>query len=350
LEKRLRQAAFGPEASAVKALAAAEDALIFLKSDRLTEELGYQTAALLAQEAGGQSAPEVFDRVRRLVHYYRSTPGGLPEWVKHVVGTGYAHYATLLPAAFADAGTTPAQVAGMLAFVFTLESLALSLGCQRTQLEIAVRQAGHKDTDQAKLGLLWTAEWLLGLRTADQIRDHFDDLLANPLAAGAIPAQLQGFLLALKFTPLVTRLVAELVGKAFERLPDRVLMPWLPGLILMLRQTGDESLPALFKEVSAGLPNRLAGLRNWQPPWRRPAAAPTVAPAGVTRSAAEAAAAKLLTTYPAALIGVAKLLGLSVTPIAVEPDAPTEQTGAAALLAAYPATLTAVARLPGLRP
>ncbi len=352
LEKRLRKEAFGPEASAVKALAAAEDALIFLKSERLTEELGFQAAALLTQETGGQSAPEVFDRVRRLVHYYRSTPGGLPQWVKHIVATGYGHYTTLLPAGFADAGTSPAQVAGMLAFVFTLESLALSLGCQRTQLEIAVRQAGHETADHTKLGLLWTAEWLLGLRTAEQIRDHFDDLLANPLAVGAIPAQLQGFLLALKFTPLVTRFVAELVGKAFERLPDSVLMPWLSGLILMLRQSGEEALPALFKEVAAGLPNRLAGLKDWQPPWRRSEAAakpPTSAPAAA-RSGAEAAAWGLLMAYPAALVGVTKLLGLPVTPIAPEPGARPGTSGAAALLAEYPATLTAVVRLPGLRP
>jgi hypothetical protein len=351
LEKRLRKAAFGPEASAVKALAAAEDALVFLKGDRLTEELGYQTAALLAQETSGQSAPEVFDRVRRLVHYYRSTPGGLPAWVKHVVGTGYGHYAALLPAAFEDGGTTPAQVAGMLAFVFTLESLALSLGCQRTQLEIAVRQADPRTTDHAKLGLLWTAEWLIGLRTAEQIRGHFDDLLANPLAAGAIPAQLQGFLLALKFTPLVTRLVAELVGKAFERLPDRVLMPWLPGLILMLRQTGGEVLPALFKEVSAGLPNRLAGLADWQPPWRKPAAGPVASPAAVTRSAAEDAAASLVANHPTTLVGVAKLLGLPVISDAAMSDADrvtsvtASESGGTNLLAEHPVTLHAVTRL-----
>jgi hypothetical protein len=349
LEKRLHKTGFGPDATAVKALAAAEDALVFLKSDRLVEELGYQAGALLVQETGGQSAPEIFDRLRRLVHYYRSTPTGLPEWVKSVVATGYGHYTTLLPTAFEDAGTSPPQLAGMLAFLFTMEGLALSLGCSRTQFEIAVKQSGPRTSDHTKLGLLWTTEWLLGLRTADAIRQHFDDVLENPLAAGSIPAQLQGFLLALQFTPLVTRLVAELVGKAFERLPDRVLMPWLPGLILMLREGGEASLPALFKEVSANLPGKLAGLKDWQPPWHKTAApaAPATTPAA-PKPTAGGTPVGLLAEHPAALFAVSRLLGFEATPLAAAAtagpaDAPAAETPA--LLRDHPATLTAVAKL-----
>src|SRR5262249_53386849 len=133
LEKRLKTKAFAADASPVSALAAAEDCLLYLKSPRLTEEIGEHAVALLSQETGAQSAPEVFERMRRLVHYFRSTPAGLPGWVKRFVTTGYSHYATLLPGALADRGTTPDQVAAMLAFVFNLESLALSLGCQRSQ-------------------------------------------------------------------------------------------------------------------------------------------------------------------------------------------------------------------------
>ena len=344
LEKRLKKAGFGPEATAVMALAAAEDALVFLKSDRLTEELGYQAAALLLQETGGQSAPEIFDRVRRLVHHYRATPAGLPEWVKHAVTTGYMHYASLLPTAFEDPGTTPTQLAGMLSFVFTLESLALSLGCDRSQLEIAVKQADGRTADHTKLGLLWTAEWLLGLRTADQIREHFDDLLANPMAAAAMPAQLQGFLLGLKFTPLVTRLVAELVGKAFERLPDRVLMPWLPGLILMLRETGAEALPALFKEVSAQLPNRLPGLADWTPPWaaRRPAATPAAA----ARQTAGGRPLGLLAAHPDSLLALSRLIGHGGEMASAPAEAvATETGGPAALIGQYPESLNALVGL-----
>jgi Family of unknown function (DUF5682) len=336
LEKRLRAAGFGADATAVKALAAAEDALLFLGSDRLVEELGYQCGALLVQEAGGQTAPEIFDRLRRLVHYYRSTPAGLPEWVKAVVATGYGHYTTLLPAAFEDGGTSPQQLAGMLAFLFTLEGLALSLGCSRSQFEIAVKLCGPRTTDPTKLGLLWTTEWLLGLRSADAIRTHFDDALENPLAAAAIPAQLQGFLLALSFTPLVTRLVAELVGKAFERLPDRVLMPWLPGLILMLKGS-DAGLPGLFKEVAAGLPGRLSGLKGWRPPWHTTTTLPPPKAAAPPTSAG--APLGLMAEHPAALLAVGRLLGFD------GPVTPAQPGGALGLLGDHPATLRAVAKL-----
>src|SRR5262249_56352852 len=124
------------------------------------------------------------------------------------------------------------QVAAMLAFVFNLESLALSLGCQRSQLLIAVQQAGPVTEDPNKLGLLWAAEWVLGLRTVETIRTFFDELFENPLALASFPSYVHGFLLALKFTALVVRLVVELMSRAFERLPDAVLMPWMPGLIM----------------------------------------------------------------------------------------------------------------------
>ena len=130
---------------------------------------GRLTVAELARTVNLTLTPCI-ERVRRLVHYYRSTKEGLPGWLKHFVTTGYSHYATLLPAAFADRGTTPEQVAGMLAFLFTLESLALSLGCNRSQLIIAVQQSAPGTDDPNKLGLLWSAEWLLGLRSVEVIR------------------------------------------------------------------------------------------------------------------------------------------------------------------------------------
>jgi hypothetical protein len=209
-----------------------------------------------------------------------------------------------------------------------------------------VKQCGPRTTDHTKLGLLWTTEWLLGLRAADSIRKDFDDTLENPLAAAAIPAQLQGFLLALSFTPLVTRLVAELVGKAFERLPDRVLMPWLPGLILMLRGSGEASLPALFKEVAANLPGQLAALADWQPPWHR-TATPAAAPASPASTPAVGGTPfGLLAEHPAALSAVTRLLGFEATPLSAASPAPAAAASTTpALLREHPATLHSVAKL-----
>ena len=309
LEKRLRERAFGPEADTVAALAAAEACLLFLNSPRLTEEIGRHATDLLTRETGAQTAPEIFDRARRLIHYFRSTPGGLPEWVKAFVTTGYSHYATLLPHAFADRGTSPDQVAGMLAFVFTLESLALSLGCQRSQLAIAVKQSGPVTEDPGKMGLLWTAEWLLGLRTVEAIRAFFDELLENPLTLSSMPAYLNGHLLALKFTPLAGPLVVELTSKAFGRLPEAMLMPWLPGLIMMLRSQGDDVLPPLLKEAARILPGKLRDLRQWTPPWERaePKADSESPKDATVISEEEVAASELLKSHPAALEALGRL-------------------------------------------
>jgi hypothetical protein len=310
LERRLKAKAFASEATPAAALQAAEDAVLYLKSARLTEEVGEHAVDLLVRETGAQSAPEIFERVRRLVHYFRATPEGLPEWLKRLVTTGYAHYSMLLPTAFADRGTTPDQVAAMLAFVFNLESLALSLGCSRSQLVIAVQQAGPVTEDPNKVGLLWAAEWLLALRRVEDIRAFFAGLLENRLALASFPAYVNGFLLALQFTPLVARLVVELLSRAFERLPDDVLLPWLPGLILTLRPHAGSVLPNLLKEASACFPAALADLGRWQPPWQARAAAPVPPAAAPQLSTAEVAVRALLVSAPASTDALTVLLGL----------------------------------------
>jgi len=366
LERRLKAKAFASEANPAIALQAAEDSILFLKSQRLTEEIGERAIQLLGLETGAQSAPEIFERVRGLVHYSRSTPTGLPEWLKRFVTTGYSHYSTLLPNSFADRGTTPDQVAGMLSFLFTLESLALSLGCQRSQLLIAVQQAGPVTDDPNKIGLLWAAEWLLGLRTIDAIREFFNQMLANPMALTAFPSYVNGFLLALKFTPLVARLVVELLSRAFGVLPDRILFPWLPGLLMTLRPHAEALMPSLLKEASSCFPQKLADLAKWEAPWDRvlpePKAKAKVAEksAGVSveRSPQAAIVHGLLRAHPASVDGLAQLLGAegswaeeSGTASVLETGASLELSGnegvIAKLLTQYPATTAAMAELLG---
>lgn len=347
LERRLLAKAFGPAATASVALEAAEESVLYLKSARLTEEIGEHALGLLVQETSAQSAPVVFERVRRLVHYYRSMPDGLAPWIQRFVASGYSHYCTLLPAALADRGTSPDQVAGMLAFVFNLESLALSLGSNRSQLLIAVAQAGPQTDDPNKMGLLWTAQWLLGTRDVESIREFFTGLLENRAAVGSMPSYLNGFLLALKFTPLVARLAVELLSQAFERLPDSVLMPWLPGLLVMLRGHGSAVLPVLLKEASGCLPATLAALAGWQPPWDAPAPKPAT---DVARSPQEASVRALLGTHRATTNALTVRLGLGTAwneavgePPATATSGP--QSATTALLAAHPATTEALAVL-----
>ena len=270
LEQRLLKMAFSSQATTVKALAAVEDSLLFLSSARLTQRLGERANSLLIQELGAGDAEEIFERIRRLVHYYRSTPTGLPLWIRQFVAAGYAHFSTLLPEAFVDKGTQPSEIGGMLSFIFTLESLALSMGCERSQLLIAIKQAAGVVEDPEKLGILWAAEWVLGMRDIDDIRAFFDHILQNQLTLIAFPRYLDGFLLALNFTPLVGRLIAELLSKAFERLPDAILMPWLPSLIMTLRPHANTSMMGIFQEIAQLYPKDLNELEGWTPPWYRP--------------------------------------------------------------------------------
>jgi hypothetical protein len=95
----------------------------------------------------------------------------------------------------------------------------------------------------------------------------------------------------------------EAVSNAFGRLPDPVLLPWLPTLITALRSGGAELAPLLIREAGRIFPGQLPALDAWVPPWRdQPAPmsprAARGAPAGVA----------LLDRYPATTQALETLL------------------------------------------
>ena len=333
LEQRLRRAAYGAQATTATTLAAVEDAILYLRSRRLADELGTRALEVLSTERSVDGAPEVLRRARRLLAYHRTSEPMLPAWLESFVKAGYAHYCTLLPMAFNDDDATVRQVAAMLGFLFSMESLALSLGCDRTQLELAVAQS-HPE-EPAKTALLWAAKTQLGTLSRADLRARCDELLGNPLVVPAYPRYLSGLVYALEPVPTLVDFVVEAVSNAFGRLPDPVLLPWLPTLITTLRSGGAELAPLLIREAGRIFPGQLPALDAWAPPWRdQPAPtsprAARGAPAGVA----------LLTAHPATCDAVAGLLRC---------DDPWEATASAppgvALLDRYPATTQALETL-----
>ncbi|MEV0005336.1 hypothetical protein AB0H28_24040 [Micromonospora sp. NPDC050980] len=337
LEQRLRRAVRGPDATAARALAAVEDAVRLLDSPRLVDELGARAVELLTAERTVDDAPEVLRRIRRLLAHHRTAAPVLPAWCQAFVTTGYAHYCTLLPTAFVDEATGVRQVGAMLGFLFHLESLALSLGCDRSQLELAVAQA-HPEAP-AKLGLLWAARHQLGLLPLAHLRERCAELLANPLAVPAVPHYLSGFVHALDPVPGLAPFVVETMSAAFAGLPDPVLLPWLPTLVTTLREHGPELVPLLIREAERTFPGTLAALDGWTPPW---AAAPTPPPAG---QAPTGAAGGLLAVHPDAVDAVAVLLGCDAPWRSFTGPGASALDGGSPLLAAHPETADAVAAL-----
>ncbi|MEU8234350.1 DUF5682 family protein [Actinoplanes sp. NPDC048967] len=324
LEQRLRRAAWGPESTAATALRAVEQSLVFLHSPRLTDDLGARAVDLLAGERTVDEAPTVLRRIRRLLAYYRTTARALPPWCDRFVTEGYAHYCTLLPTAFVSEDTGVRQVGAMLGFLVSLEALALSLGCDRRQLELAVRQSHPRAP--MKLALLWAAQHQLGLLPLAELRARVGALLDNPLVVPAFPQYVTGLVQALEAVPRLAPFVVETLSEAFGQLPDRVLLPWLPTLITTLRTHAAELVPVLTRAAGRTFPGTLAELDSWTPPWD--ADGGPGPPVGLGVSAAVA----LLAAYPSATDGVAGLLGVAAG-------------GVAELLAAHPAAGEAVAEL-----
>jgi hypothetical protein len=307
LEQRLRRMAYGPQATSAVVLNAVEDAMLHLRSHRLADELGAHALDVLVGERSVDGAPEVLRRVRRLLTYYRTTEPVLPAWIESFIKSGYAHYCTLLPTACAGEATVR-QVAAMLGFLFSMESLALSLGCDRAQLELAVAQS-HPE-EPSKVALLWAAQVQLGRLSRADLRTRCDELLGNPLALPAYPRYLSGFLHALEPVPGLADFVVEAVSNAFARLPDPVLLPWLPVLISTVRSGGAELVPLLVREAARIFPGRLAALDEWMPPWRCRAGPEAMRAAQRTGSGHGVA---LLATHPATCDAAAMLLGCDGT-------------------------------------
>ncbi|MDI3407018.1 hypothetical protein QIS96_24790 [Streptomyces sp. B-S-A6] len=357
LEQRLRRTAYAPTATAATVLEAVEDATLYLGSRRLADELGSHALTVLAAERSVDGAPEVLRRVRRLLAYYRTSEPVLPPWIESFVKAGYAHYCTLLPVAFTDEDATVRQVAAMLGFLFSMESLALSLGCDRTQLELAVGQS-HPE-DPSKTALLWAAQTHLGTLPRAELRSRCDELLGNPLVVPSYPRYLSGFVHALEPVPGLTDFVVEAVSNAFGRLPDPVLLPWLPTLITTLRKDGADLAPLLIREAGRIFPGRLAALDEWVPPWL---AQPVVDAArrggrtggGAGGGAAHAKRSTLLVAHPQTCDALAGLLGYDGAWASADPGADAGSGtgsgtggGGAVLVGRHPETAAALGALLG---
>ncbi|WP_188190038.1 DUF5682 family protein [Nonomuraea sp. SYSU D8015] len=339
LEQRLRRQVWDSKATAAVALAAVEDAELYLGSRRLADELGARAVELLASERSVDDAPEVLRRIRRLMAYYRASEPELPAWCEEFATAGYAHYCTLLPTAFVDDDTGVRQVAAMLGFLFSMESLALALGCDRAQLELAVQQS-HPEAP-AKVALLWAARTPLGLLSVGDLRSRCDELLGNPLVVPSFPQYIMGFVQAMEPVPALSGFVVEVISKAFGRLPDNVLLPWLPRLITTLRDQAGELMPALVREAGRTFPGSLAAVDAWTPPWTARPASPKAAPVAV----ASGPVAELLLGHPAACDAVAGLLGCEGQWRAPGTAAGADHGEVRALLSEHPEPALAVAGL-----
>ncbi|MCP4110875.1 MAG: hypothetical protein GY749_35990 [Desulfobacteraceae bacterium] len=266
LEYRLRSKVYSGNANAGIALEAVEDSILFLKSSRLSDEIGRQAVILMNREESAVSAPDIYRRIRVLLQYYRNL-GEFPEWLTDFVSQGFSRYCTLLPEAFSDSETSPAQISSMLGFIVTLENLALSLGCSRDQFIIAIKHS--LPSDHAKTSLLWTAEYLLDLRTLSSMRIHFDNVLDNNMLLPSFPESISGFIAALDFSQSIASFTVELLSKAFERLPDKILLPWLPKLIMKLKSNRPELMSRLVSEAAAVFPDNIGSLDKWIPLWEK---------------------------------------------------------------------------------
>lgn len=311
VEQRLNEQAFASDANTLAALEATEASLVLLNNPRLSHTLGDRVSELLVKERDAATAPELFRMARRLVYHFRSTGEPMPAWLERLVVTGFHHYCGLLPDGFGDRGTSPEQIAAVCSFLFTLEGLALSLGCERSQVEIAISQAAGLTTDPEKLGLLWVCEWLVKRKDQHDVRAAFQAVLDHPIGRRAYPRYLGGLLHGVGFAPRAASLAVEQLGKAFAELPDSVLLPWMPSLVGVLTEQGGPGLAAVLRAAKRELPRDRGGIAGWEPLWHRSAPAAPEAAVDLTLSDRGASARRLLFAHRDATAELATAIGAS---------------------------------------
>jgi hypothetical protein len=234
----------------------------------------------------------------------------------------------------------------MLGFLFSMESLALSLGCDRSQLELSVAQSHPEQAE--KIALLWAARVQLGTLSRSDLRQRCDELLGNPLVLPAYPRYISGLVHALEPVPGLVDFVVEAVSNAFGRLPDTVLLPWLPALIMALRKSGADLASLLVREAGRVFPARLDVLDAWVAPWKGDGGDPAAALAqrraagGRGGGAGSGAVGALLVAHPSTCDAVAELLSCEG-----EWSTGDDASGGLEIVSRYPDTAAALAVLAG---
>jgi hypothetical protein len=266
LEGRLKKEVYSKEATSAIALKAVETSILLLDGGKLTNEIGNQAVILIQKEAKTEEAPFVYKQMRLLVQFYRSL-GDLPDWINRFISEGYSSYCTLLPLAFKDNDISPKEVSSMLGFIITFGNLALSMGASQDQFIIAVKQS--EPSDHAKKSLLWTAEYLLNMRTIDSMRLYFDNVINKSMLMPLFHQSITGFVASIDFCKQITQFVVELISKAFDRLPDRILIPFFIKLIIELKENNKELMSALILEGGKSFPKDFDKINNWILPWNK---------------------------------------------------------------------------------
>jgi hypothetical protein len=235
IEQRIQKKAYSTSITPLGALMLIKDSLLFLFNEKLNINLGKHALTVLLRSSGIKDAHEIFIMIREFITYYQSNAKPLPDWLKSYVSAGYAHYISLLPEAFSDQGVAPKELCGMLNFIFNLESLALSLGCNREQLFVSISQIPENELDPQKAGLLFGAQWLLKMKEISELDAFFNRLFEKKLMNRSLSHYLKGFILALNFAKNLTQFVVRIMAKIFALIEDVILMPLIADLILMLK-------------------------------------------------------------------------------------------------------------------
>jgi hypothetical protein len=150
---------------------------------------------------------------------------------------------------------------------------------------------------------------MLGLLTISEIRQRMQDIIHDGMRLSSLPQYLNGLILALSFAPRISLFLVEVLTEVFAKLPDNVLLPWLPSLILKLRSHKAMLYP-LISEAASQFPKNLKGFADWQPQWLQDAPTRSAETAN-DLSDTEKLIRKLLMNAPETTNAFAQQLGVS---------------------------------------
>ncbi|MGG6263144.1 DUF5682 family protein [Leptolyngbya sp. AN03gr2] len=261
IEKRLLKITQNTNASTVDVLNTIFDSLLYLHNPHLTETLGnFADQQFITNSAVGE-ASKVFEKTRYLIQFYRSQSTAIPQWILNFIGTGFQYYCQRLPATCTEKEAASKELCAMLNFLIQLEGFATSAGLNAQQFDLSLNQCQQLVADPAKTAIIHAACILRSQMTEQSVREAATLRRTSSVLISTFPLYVAGLVESLSFAPFLANLAGDLLNSFFT-MPDTVLIPWLPALVLKLQEMPD-LLKLLVEPVIPTLPQSLSQLDQW---------------------------------------------------------------------------------------
>ncbi len=242
------------------------DVLTYLPSDDIS--LRYLSESLIGRtrDLRFENPLDVYNLTSELLNYFRTLKTGIPHWFKEFIVSAYRSYCQELTSAIDDNSFSTENIATMFSFIFKVESVALSQGATRKELEISFKMINNLDLPIGKKAVVLAAESLLNSEKEFELKKVVATTFWNPYMIQSLSDLLTGLIFSTNFTPNIFSIIVELLDQCFRLLKEDLLHQWMPQLINTFSELKTEYIAKIandLKRYYKGSANEISKMSLW---------------------------------------------------------------------------------------